>query len=85
MTGPSPIARRGVPWLCIGLAVSLALNAFFVGAIATDAFRFSAAEKRHVNFELRWLEERLAPDDFERWSRRRSPRRGRTPNVTLPV
>jgi uncharacterized membrane protein len=56
--------RRGVPWLFVGLAASLALNAFFIGAIATDVFRFSAAEKRHVNFELRWLEERLAPEDF---------------------
>jgi uncharacterized membrane protein len=53
-----------VPWLFIGLAASLVLNAFFIGAIATDVFRFSVAEKRHVNFELRWLEERLAPDDF---------------------
>jgi len=56
--------RRGVPWLFIAFAVSLAVNAFFVGAIATDVFRFSAAEKRHVNFELRWLEERLGPQDF---------------------
>jgi uncharacterized membrane protein len=56
--------RRRVPWLFIGLAVSLVLNAFFIGAIATDVFRFSVAEKRHVNFELRWLEERLKPEDF---------------------
>ena len=53
-----------MPWLFIGLAASLALNAFFIGAVATDAFRFSAGEKRHVSFELRWLEERLAPTDF---------------------
>lgn len=56
--------RRRLPWLFIGLGASLALNAFFIGAIATDVFRFSAAEKRRVNFELRWLEERLAPEDF---------------------
>jgi uncharacterized membrane protein len=64
MTAVSLTRRRGVPWLFIALAASLAINAFVIGAIATDAFRFSAAEKRHVNFELRWLEERLAPDDF---------------------
>ena len=56
--------RRRTSWLFIGLAASLVLNAFFIGAIATDAFRFSVAEKRHVNFELRWLEERLKPEDF---------------------
>jgi uncharacterized membrane protein len=56
--------RRRLPWLFIGLAASLVLNAFFIGAVATDVFRFSAAEKRHVNFELRWLEERLAEADF---------------------
>jgi hypothetical protein len=56
--------RRRVPWLFVGLAASLVLNAFFIGAVATDVFRFSAAEKRHVNFELRWLEERLAEADF---------------------
>ncbi len=64
MTTLSLTRRHGVPWLFIGLAASLALNAFVIGALATDAFRFSAAEKRHVNFELRWLEERLAPNDF---------------------
>lgn len=64
MTELSLPRRRGVPWLFIGLAASLVLNAFFIGAIATDVFRFSAAEKRRVSFELRWLEERLAPEDF---------------------
>lgn len=59
------LPRRGrVPWLFIGLAASLVLNAFFIGAVATDVFRFSSAEKRHVSFELRWLEERLAPEDY---------------------
>jgi uncharacterized membrane protein len=56
--------RRRVPWLFVGLAASLVLNAFFIGAVATDVFRFSAAEKRHVNFELRWIEERLSPEDY---------------------
>lgn len=64
MTDVALTRRRKAPWLFIGLAASLALNAFVIGAIATDFFRFSAAEKRHVNFELRWLEERLAPEDF---------------------
>jgi uncharacterized membrane protein len=64
MTDLALTRRRRVPWLFIGLAASLVLNAFFIGAVATDFFRFSAAEKRHVNFELRWLEERLAPEDF---------------------
>ena len=64
MTDLALTRRRGTPWLFIGLAVSLVLNAFFVGAIATDFFRFSAAEKRPVSFELRWLEERLTSEDF---------------------
>ncbi|HET7717609.1 MAG TPA: periplasmic heavy metal sensor [Bauldia sp.] len=56
--------RRRIPWLFIGFAASLVLNAFFLGAIATEVFRFSAAGKPHVNFELRWIEERLAEKDF---------------------
>ena len=64
MTDLALTRRRGTPWLFIGLAVSLVLNAFFIGAVATDFFRFSAAEKRPVSFELRWLEERLAEEDF---------------------
>ena len=64
MTDHALQRRRRIPWLFLSLAVSLVLNAFFIGAIATDIFRFSAAEKRRVNFELRWLEERLTPEDF---------------------
>lgn len=56
--------RRRVSWLFVALAVSLVANAFLVGAFATDMLRFSYGEKRPVSFELRWLEERLAPDDF---------------------
>lgn len=56
--------RRRVSWLFAALAASLAVNAFILGAFATDALRFSYAAKRPVSFELRWLEERLAPEDF---------------------
>ncbi len=42
--------RRDVPWLFIGLAASLTLNALFIGAVATDAIRFSAAEKQARQF-----------------------------------
>jgi uncharacterized membrane protein len=60
-----PVRRRGrVPWLFVALAVSLVANAFLVGAFATDMLRFTYGEKRPVSFEMRWLEERLAPDDF---------------------
>jgi hypothetical protein len=64
MTDLALTRRRSTSWLFIGLAVSLVLNAFFIGAVATDVFRFSAAEKRPVSFELRWLEDRLAEPDF---------------------
>jgi uncharacterized membrane protein len=56
--------RRRTPWLFVGLVASLLLNAFFVGAVATDIIRISAAEKRPLHFELRWLEGRLAEQDF---------------------
>ncbi|MCB1499292.1 MAG: periplasmic heavy metal sensor [Bauldia sp.] len=56
--------RRPSRWLWVALGVSLLVNAFFVGALATDLFRYSSAEKRHVSFELRWLEDRLAEPDF---------------------
>lgn len=56
--------RRRVPWLFIALAASLVVNAFFVGAIATDMIRLSYAAKRPLNFELRWLQARLSEDDF---------------------
>jgi len=56
--------RRPVPWLFVGLAASLILNAFFLGAIATDGFRFLFATQRPVSFELRWLADRLSEEDF---------------------
>ncbi len=61
---PSTRVRGRVPWLFVALAASLAVNAFVIGAFATDVLRFSYAAKRPVSFELRWLEERLAPEDF---------------------
>jgi uncharacterized membrane protein len=63
MTDPV-VPRRRVPWLFIALAASLVVNAFFVGAIATDMIRLSYAAKRPLNFELRWLQQRLSEDDF---------------------
>jgi uncharacterized membrane protein len=56
--------RRRVSWLFVALAASLVANAFLVGAVATDMLRFSYGAKRPISFELRWLEERLAPEDF---------------------
>lgn len=56
--------RRRASWLFVALAASLVVNAFILGAFATDALRFSYAAKRPISFELRWLEERLAPEDF---------------------
>lgn len=58
------VRRRRPSWLFLALAASLAVNAFFLGAIATDALRLSYAAKRPLSFELRWLEERLSAEDF---------------------
>ncbi len=53
-------------WLAVALVVSLAINAFFAGAIATDFLRVKphqgSSEARAMRFELRWLEGRLAPE-----------------------
>jgi uncharacterized membrane protein len=53
-------------WLIGILIASLALNAFLLGAIATDFLRIKppsgGREARALRFELRWLEGRLAPD-----------------------
>jgi uncharacterized membrane protein len=51
-------------WLASALVVSLALNAFFVAAVATDMLRVKWGggpdrEARALRFELRWLDERL--------------------------
>jgi uncharacterized membrane protein len=50
-------------WLAGALVVSLALNAFFAAAIATDMLRVKWGsrdrEARALRFELRWFDERL--------------------------
>jgi uncharacterized membrane protein len=50
-------------WLAGALVVSLALNAFFAAAIATDILRVKWGsrdrEGRALRFELRWFDERL--------------------------
>ena len=53
-------------WLGVGLAASLALNAFFIGAAATDVLRFGKGHGDHdggaLRYELRWLAGRLPSD-----------------------
>jgi uncharacterized membrane protein len=51
-------------WLGVALIVSLAVNAFFIGAAATDVFntRHGGHHDKRLRFELRWLAGRL-PDD----------------------
>ncbi len=58
---------NGRRWLGIGLVLSLAVNAFFFGAAATDLVRFGRDDDGHarrgvLRYELRWLEARLPPD-----------------------
>ena len=55
MTDVALAAGASTSWLFVALAASLVVNAFFLGAFATDVFGFSAAVKRPVSFELRWL------------------------------
>lgn len=56
----------GRRWLGVGLVVSLALNAFFIGAAATDLIRFDTdrdgRDRGVLRYELRWLGARLPPD-----------------------
>lgn len=64
-----PTVRR--PWLAIGLVASLALNAFFIGAAATDMLRSGkppAHDRRGgvLRYELRWLAKRLPADAVEK-------------------
>ncbi len=53
-------------WLGIGLVLSLALNAFFIGAAATDMIRLDTDRGDHkhgvLRYELRWLGARLPAD-----------------------
>jgi uncharacterized membrane protein len=53
-------------WLGFGLVASLALNAFFIGAAATDAFRPKKHDREdaRLRFELRWLSGRLSPESM---------------------
>ncbi len=57
---------NGRRWLGVGLVLSLALNAFFIGAAATDVIRFDKDRDGHrhgvLRYELRWLAQRLPPD-----------------------
>ncbi len=57
-------------WLGFGLVLSLALNAFFIGAAATDMIRFDADKDRHrhgvLRYELRWLAARLPADAMDK-------------------
>ncbi len=56
-------ARR---WLGVGVVLSLALNAFFIGAAATDLVRFDMDKGQHrhgvLRYELQWLAQRLPAD-----------------------
>ena len=59
--------NQGRRWLGVGLVLSLALNAFFIGAAATDLIRFDKDRdsSKHVGvlrYELRWLAARLPPE-----------------------
>jgi uncharacterized membrane protein len=67
------LTARPRRWLAIVLIASLAVNAFLLGAFATDFLRIFGW--RHgppppgqppVSFELRWLEGRLPPAAFAR-------------------
>lgn len=57
---------NGRRWLGIGLVLSLAINAFFIGAAATDLIRFDkdrdSRRQGVLRYELRWLAARLPPD-----------------------
>ena len=60
------LSRYGRRWLGLGLVLSLALNAFFIGAAATDMIRFDRDKDRHghgaMRYEMNWLAARLPAD-----------------------
>lgn len=58
------LPRRRRSWLAAGLVASLAVNAFLIGAVATDLLRPEPVKIRPVHFELRWLQGRLPQSDF---------------------
>src|SRR4051794_26421622 len=64
---PAILRRR---WPVVALVASLAVNAFFIGATATDFLRFSGLHggdgPHALRFELRWLEGRLPRQGLER-------------------
>lgn len=60
------LPRRRRSWLATGLVASLAVNAFLIGAVATDLMRPPEPVKiRPVHFELRWLQGRLPQKEFD--------------------
>jgi uncharacterized membrane protein len=65
-----PPALRYRRWSVVALVVSLAVNAFFVGAAATDFIRFrtesDSAGPHSLRVELRWLEAKLPRPGVER-------------------
>ena len=72
MTDPTtPVRRRR--WIAAALAVSLALNLFFLGAAAVQGWRWYSGERRHASpvFSAEWrgVLERLPREDRERIGR----------------
>jgi uncharacterized membrane protein len=62
-------AQRRRRWLIAGLVASLAVNAFFVGALATDWLDIGWGNRsggRVLNFELRWLHGHLPDEGMDR-------------------
>jgi len=63
-----PALRRS-RWPLFLLVASLAVNAFFIGATATDFLRFRGGHAgegpRALRFELRWLEGRLPREGLD--------------------
>ena len=57
-------------WPLLALVASLAVNAFFIGATATDFLRFRDGHDgdgpRTLRFELRWLQGKLPREGLER-------------------
>lgn len=64
MSDATPLPQRRNRWLTAGLLASLALNAFLVGAVATDFLSLQTERHKPVSFELRWLEGRLPPEEL---------------------
>ena len=67
MTSIALPAKRRPRWLLLALVASLAVNAFFLGALATDWLDLGWGGKggRGLNFELRRGELELAADHFK--------------------